>query len=64
MRLALYISVAEGMYAEGDGIRVTMPMVWVSNDGPLSALKPLPSLYLDMDGVFGIMGDSRRQTPT
>ena len=64
MRLALYISVTEGMYAEGDGIRLTMPMVWISNDGPLSPLKPLPSLHLDMDRDFGIMGDSRPQTPT
>jgi hypothetical protein len=64
MRLALYISVTEGMYAEGDGIRLAMPMVWVSNDGALSPVKPLPSLYLDMDRDFGIMGGSRRQTPT
>jgi hypothetical protein len=64
MRLALYISVTEGMYAESDGIRVPLTMVWASNDGPLSPQKPLPSLYLLMDQDFGIIGDSRRQVPS
>ena len=64
MRLALYISVAEGMYVESEGIRATLPAVWGSNDGPLSPQKPLPSLYLPMDQDFGIVGASRRQVPT
>ena len=64
MRLALYISATDGMYAEGDGIRAPLTMVWVSNDGPMSPLKPLPSLHLLMDQDFGIIGDSRRQVPS
>ena len=63
MRLALYITVEDGLYVESDGLRFPLTAVWASNDGPLSAQKPLPSLYLPMDANFGILGDSRRQVP-
>ncbi|MCI0435744.1 MAG: hypothetical protein L0271_19195 [Gemmatimonadetes bacterium] len=64
MRLALYITVLDGMIGTNPGFTYMIPAVWGSNDGPLSPLKPLPSLYLPLDTDFGIIGDQRRQVPT
>ncbi len=63
MRLALYITVTEGLLGMSQGFTYTIPAVWGSNDGPLSPQTPLPSLYLPLDQDFGIIGDQRRQVP-
>jgi hypothetical protein len=64
MRLALYISVPVGLLAVTPDGSVTLPAVWGSNDGPLNAQLPLPSLYLPLNSTYGIIGDQRRQAPT